>query len=51
MYMLQKVQWWLRLIGFITIGISLFMGDKAALTGAIGGVIFILGFIRLPKSK
>lgn len=49
MVMLQKAQWWLRLVGFITIGASLFMGDKAALTGAIGGGLFILGFIRFKK--
>lgn len=47
--MLQKAQWWLRLIGFITIGSSLFMGDKAAITGAIGGILFILGFLKFKK--
>jgi hypothetical protein len=49
--MLQKIQWSLRLIGFITIGVSMFMGESAALVGGLGGILFVLGFLRLKPRR
>ncbi len=47
--MIPKVQWILRLVGFIVIGASLFAGEHASLVGAIGAMLFLLGMIRLKK--
>ncbi|MEG6616398.1 hypothetical protein V6C27_08215 [Peptococcaceae bacterium 1198_IL3148] len=49
--MLPKIQWFLRLIGFLTIGASMFMGENAGLVGGIGGLLFVLGFIKFKRRR
>ncbi|MBM7856133.1 hypothetical protein JOC37_002563 [Desulfohalotomaculum tongense] len=49
--MLPKLQLALQLVGFVTIGASLFMGDKSPLVGAIGGLMFLLGMVKWKKKK
>ncbi|MBO8137972.1 MAG: hypothetical protein H0Z40_07530 [Desulfotomaculum sp.] len=49
--MWPKIQWFLRLAGFITIGVSIFISDNFKEVGALGGLMFLLGMIKFKIKK
>ena len=49
--MIWKVQWLLRLVGFLTIGASMFISSQSSIVAAVGGVLYLMGMIKIKKKK